>query len=92
MDKVGMLIEDKLTEFRIDGKTPEYLGLSPKVYAVLVTELNSTTKTQNNSRLEKFLGLKVFVVGGPAMPRDGIYIHDKNASKHTSLQILDSWQ
>lgn len=87
--KIGNLIEGKLEEMRIAGKTPAWIGLSNEAMESLVSELDKKKKKTMTIKVDgqeivpfkivqRFLNLRVCIVMGPEMPADGVYIQEQN--------------
>ena len=84
--KIANYIEDKVTEFRIAGKKPDSLSLSPEVMQGLCEELRAKEKpitlkidgvpVRPMPIITKFLNLTVYTEVGPQMPADGVKINE----------------
>lgn len=79
MNKLMNYLEDKLTEFRIAGKTPSYVGLREDIHRALTEEMKKYPAYENviGSLVFEFFGTPVVGMGGPCMPSDGVYIHQR---------------
>ena len=77
MSPIANYIEGKIEEFRIDGNSPLYLGLTEKAYSRLRKELLCMANVDSSDlfNLKEFLGLPVFIEARPDMPTDGVFIH-----------------
>ena len=75
LQKNMIYLEDKLTEFRIAGQHPSYVGLSEEFHDTLTAEM------KQENRVHEFFGVPVITMGGSIMPKDGVYIHPMTWSR-----------
>ena len=83
MSRFGIYIEDKVEEFRISGKTPDYIGLTESAHKKLSDEFRPKERikmgdSDDNALISEFLGLPVVQVSGTMVPDDGVYIHPRS--------------